>query len=122
VNPLAFTFMSTRKVSGSINRRNLSDREFNNLIRRTLRAYIENVMDAKGLAVENYDKGTIETFDLVKDIEDPNFASVVVAYMTLVSQEQQADLNLRLQWLIALVAVGTLVTGFLSVVLLYVPH
>jgi hypothetical protein len=119
---LAFTFMSTRKVSGSINRRNLSDREFNNLIRRTLRAYIENVMDAKGLAVENYDKGTIETFDLVKDIEDPNFASVVVAYMTLVSQEQQADLNLRLQWLIALVAVGTLVTGFLSVVLLYVPH
>jgi hypothetical protein len=102
----------------------LSDKEFDGILRDELKRYLQEKLGA--VKITNWDK-TKDTkpvrLEVSKLIIAPEFASVAAAYVSLRSQEQQANLNLRLQWLIALVAIGTFFTGLLVVVLPYLhPH
>ena len=109
----------------------LTDEEFDSILRDQLKSYLQDKLGA--MKITKGDMTTaIRTVSLKvsKFINDPEFASVAAAYVSLRSQEQQtnlnlrqAELNLKLQRLILYVAIGTLVTGIvtgiLSVILAY---
>jgi hypothetical protein len=112
----------------------LTDQEFDTILRDALKKYLRESLGAKKITTLDKSKEMEDVkLKVLQSIPNSNFASVVAAYLSLRSAEQQtasqeqqgnmqlqqAELNVRLQWLIALVAIGTLVTGFLSVVLPY---
>ncbi|MGD0177064.1 MAG: hypothetical protein ABSC50_09605 [Candidatus Bathyarchaeia archaeon] len=92
----------------------LTDKEFDSILRDALKLYLQNKLGA--MKITKLDTATdIKAVKLKvsKFISEPEFASVAAAYVSLRSQEQQANLNSKLQWLIVLVAIGTFLTGLL---------
>lgn len=102
----------------------LTDKEFDGILRDELKRYLQEKLGAVKITKLDKTKDIKAVrLEVSKLITAPEFASVAAAYVSLRSQEQQANLNLRLQWLIALVAIGTFFTGLLAVVLPYLhPH
>ncbi len=106
------------KASASV--KALSDEEFDKILPTVLKSYLKKKLVAqKIVAVDELNHNPDLVIPLFQDISDPSFASVMAAYISQNSQEKQAIINSKLQRLILLVAVGTLITGLLSVVLPY---
>jgi uncharacterized protein (UPF0212 family) len=106
----------------------LTDKELDSILRLEMKRYLQDRLSAVKVTKVDVGKG-IEDVKLraSKLISEAEFASAATAWVALRSQEQQenlqeqqVNLNLRLQRLIALLAIATLVTGFLSVVLPYI--
>jgi hypothetical protein len=107
-----------------ITTRDITDKELDSILRSEMKRYLQERLSAVRVTKVDLDKDT-EDVNLrwSKLISDPEFASAATAWLALRSQEQQGNLNLRLQWLIAAVAAATFLTGLLAVVLPYVyPH
>ncbi len=107
--------------------RDLTDEEFESVLRDALKEHLQEQLGA--MKITKLDVATgIKAVKLKvsKFIREPANASVATAYLSLRSQEQQTDLNLKLQRLILYVAIGTLVTGlvtaFLSVISVILPY
>jgi hypothetical protein len=93
----------------------LKDKELNSLIRKALKFYIASQVEFVEFSV--WDKGAEKkpsTSKSPKMIESPNLASVIASYVALVSSEEQAKLNNRVQVLILLVAASSLLTSLLT--------
>jgi Holliday junction resolvase-like predicted endonuclease len=99
----------------------LTDKEFDSILRDELKRYLQEKLGPMKITMVDKTRD-IDAVKLKvsKLIAEPEFASVATDYVSLRSQEQQAKLNLKLQRLILLVAIGTLFIGVLSLIALYI--
>jgi hypothetical protein len=91
----------------------LTDKEFDSILRDELKRYLREKLGAMKITKVDRDIKAVK-LKVSKFITEPEFASAAAAYVSLRSQEQQANSNLMLQWLIAFLAAGTFVAGILS--------
>jgi len=117
----------TAHVSGkgsiSFQTRDLADKEFENILRTELKRYLQDKLGPFKVTTVDSEKSLAEIRHRVsQQITSPDFASVVMSYISLRSQEQQASTNNKLQCLFAILALGTLLTGAVSVWLAFLTY